>query len=162
MLPLWSTIKDLLNHSLPQCLMGISLLLLGVWMKSPCCSAIRTGHSPVTLSQWLFMIFSMQWATATQLQNCQTITLYLTSTFIQSQIIWIIILLWSFSKPETSETILTSVELRTQVSWTMKTVKWESNVAYTWCILIQRRRSDGSTGGWGLFHRSIQKQLFYL
>lgn len=69
--------------------MGFSLLLLWVCMKSPCCSAIRIGHSPVSLmSQWVheFMTSSMQWATATD-TYCQTTTLNLTFTLFR---VWII------------------------------------------------------------------------
>lgn len=78
--------------------MGFSLLLLWVWMKSPCCSAIRTGHSPVNLSQWAIHDFLYA------MSNCykHILSNYHSQSHlqmhIQSQIIWIIVFHWSISK----------------------------------------------------------------
>lgn len=78
--------------------MGFSLLLLWVWMKSPCCSAIRTGHSPVNLSQWAIHDFLYA------MSNCykHILSNYHSQSHlqmhIQSQIIWITVFHWSISK----------------------------------------------------------------
>lgn len=154
--------------------MGFSLLLLWVWMKSPCCSAIRTGHSPVNLSQWAIHDFLYA------MSNCykHILSNYHSQSHlqmhIQSQIIWIIVFHWSISKhlrqywdsfewwkalPLGNVLDLFSLCILRCVLLTMA-LRVKSH-SYS-CILIQRRCSDGSVGRGGLFHRNFQKQLFYL